>query len=315
MGGFFSSTMPVYIQTETKELTVKPLPSSGKPADFSGIVGELRIDGYYNREKINYGESFVLSVMASGECNLDGYTRVVNAEIPGFSAYETLKNTAESIQNERYHIQKVFDVIFVPERNGTIDIPSIPVSFFNPVTEQYEFARIPGASIEVLGDMPHIVDSNTGQATAIETLRIDQVSYMVADDGYFLVQMKKETVYGILIGLALLLIIVAVIARLRAYRKKQDATLKSLYKQIMSANDINEIFNLLSTLIRHCFKLSLKASSKNAIQSSLPDETLATQLTEIMDYMESTNSGEPKGYLYLKEKIKGIYPIIVRNMT
>jgi hypothetical protein len=32
-----------------------------------------------------------------------------------------------------------------------------------------------------------------------------------------------------------------------------------------------------------------------------------------MDYVESPDSREAKGYLYLKEKIKGIYPAIVKS--
>jgi len=309
--GFFHSSTPMYIQTESKGVTIKPLPSAGKPPDFSGIVGELRLDGNFSRENINYGESFVLNVMASGTCNLDGFNKIVNVETPGFSAYETQKNTTESIENEKYHVQKVFDVIFVPERTGVISIPPIPVSYFSPVTEKYEVAEIQGVSIEVLGDMPHPASSGNGQSSAIETMRIEQVNYMMADDGYFSIQMKKEAVYGILIGLAVLLVLLIVLSWLRTSKKTQDATLKSLYKKIMSADDINEIFDLLSAVIKHCFRLSLKACSKNTIQSSLPDAALAAQLTEIMDYMESTKSCEPKGHLYLKDKIKSIYPVIV----
>jgi hypothetical protein len=264
---------------------------------------------------MNYGESFILNATISGICNLDGFKNIISVATPGFSVYETLKNTTESVENDKYHVQKAFDVIIVPERTGQVDMPPIPISYFNPMTKKYEIAEIPGATIEVLGDMPQAYGNNAvGQPPAIETMRIKQVNYTDTDDGYFKIQMKKELIYGILIGLAALLALAAVIAWLAANRKKHDTTLRSLYKQIMGINDIDEIYNLFSAIIKHCFKLSLKASTRSTILSSLPDTALAAQITDIIDYIESPGSREAKGHMYLKDKIKGIYPVIAKSM-
>jgi hypothetical protein len=312
-GGLFRSTTSMYVQTEEKELTVKPLPSAGRPASFSGIVGELRVDGQYSRESMNYGESFVLSVMVSGICNLDGFKNVISVATPGFSVYETLKNTTESVTDNKYHVQKTFDVIIVPEKTGQVDMPPIPISYFNPAAKKYEIAEIPGVAIEVLGDMPQANTNNSGQAPVIETMRIEQVNYSDTVEGYFKIQMKKGLVYGILIGIAALLVLAAILSWLISNRKKQDNALRTLYKQMMGVNDIDEIYNLFGAMIKHCFKLSLKASSRNTIQSSLPDTDLTAQLTDIIDYVESPDSRGAKGYLNLKDKIKRIYPTIVKS--
>lgn len=312
-GGFFRTTTPMYIQTQEKQLTVKPLPLNGKPDDFSGIVGELQIDGSYSADKIRYGESFSLSVIASGACNLDGFKNIVNVETPGFSVYESLLNTEESVNDGQYHVQKKFNAIFVPEITGTIEIPTINISYFNPTTSKYEVARIPGVSIEVIGDMSQQTGGNTSQLGSMETIRVEQVNYSDTSEGYFSIQMKKELVYWILAALGTLLAIVAVFLVIRAKRKRQDSTLKSLYKQIMLAKDVNEIYSLLSALTKHCFNLSLKGSSRNTIRSNLPDKALAEQLTDIMDYMESGDASYIKGYPYLRDKAKDIYRTIIKR--
>lgn len=303
-GGFFRSSTPMYLQTEEKELTVKPLPSEGKTNDFSGIVGELQLESNYSREEMNYGDSFALYITASGNCNLDGLKNNIVGSIPGFSVYETHKNTIESVENNQYHVEKAFEAVLVPEKNGVLDVEPVFISYFNPVTEKYEKAEIPGVTINILGEMPQ---PNAVQSAAVESVMINQVRYTDETDDYFTIQMKKDTVYRILIGAVILIILGAVLIWFVLNRRKQDSTLKSLYRQLTGAKNINEIYNLFNDMIKHCYKISLKASPRNIIRTSLPDEDLAFQVTEVMDYMESSRANEQNSHNDLKNKIKGIY--------
>ena len=47
-GDFFRSSRPVYLQTESREITVQPLPSDNRPADFSFIIGNLNLESEYS---------------------------------------------------------------------------------------------------------------------------------------------------------------------------------------------------------------------------------------------------------------------------
>ena len=309
-GGFFRSTTPMYLQTETKEFTVKPLPTDGKPDNFSGIVGELQLESRYSRDEMNYGDSFVLYVTASGNCNLDGIKNNIVGAIPGFSVYETQKNTAESVENNKYHIEKAFEVILVPEKNGVLEIAPVFISYFNPVTKKYEKAEISGITVNVLGDMPQPDNNNGGiQTAAIEPVIINQVKYTDSDNDYFTLQMKKQTIYAILAVFWMLVIILDVLLQIisKKKKKKYDPTIKSIYQQLIRKKDINEIYNLFNTMIKHKYNLNLKASSQNNIMNSLPDADLAMQVTDVMNYMESPKIYEQNGYNYLIDKIKGIY--------
>lgn len=309
-GGLFSRTQPMYLQTEEKELMVKLLPLEGRPNDFSGIIGELQLDGRYSREELNYGDSLSHRITAFGNCNLDALKKIFFGELPGFAVYETQKNSTESIVNNRYHVQKEFEVILVPEKNGTIEIAPVSISYFNPATEKYERAEIPGTVIEVLGDMPQSINNVDGQPAVIETVSINQVNYDTTNDGYFTIQMNKQVLYGVLIGIGVLLVLTALFVWLASSRKKQDETLKSLYKQLTAAKDANEVFGLFNSMIKHCYNLSLKASSQSDVRSSLPNADIAERIMDIMNYMESS---EAKICSNLKDKIKIVYNIILRN--
>ncbi|MCL1873689.1 MAG: BatD family protein [Clostridiales bacterium] len=303
-GGLFSRSEAVYLQTEERQLTVNPLPAEGKPRDFSGIVGELQIEGVYSRQELNYGDSLSLRITATGNCNLDDLKEIFRGEKPGFSVYETQKDAEESIVNNRYQVKKEFEAIIVPEKTGSLNVTPGYISYFSPASGKYEKAEIPGATLEVLGEMPQLQSSGGVQTGELETVKINQVSYASSDDGFFLIQLNKQVLLVILIGLAILIALTIILLRLLAKRKKDDSPLKSLYKQLMAAKDINEIYSIFNTMIKHKYQLSLKASSRQAIIHSLPDTDLARQVAEIMDYMESPDK---KSNVDLKSKITAIY--------
>ena len=116
--------------------------------------------------------------------------------------------------------------------------------------------------------------------------------------------MKKQAVYGILSALAVLAVLAAVLYAPVSRWRKKDPVLKSLYKQLTGARDVNEIYNLFNAMIKHCFHFSLKASSRDVIRGSLPDPDMAARVADIVGYMES--SAEKEGD-FLKGKIKSIY--------
>ena len=307
LGSFFSRSQAVYLQTEERELTIKALPVQGKPADFSGIVGELHLDGQYSREELNYGDSLSLKAKAYGNCNLDGLKELAGGGLPGFAVYETQQNITESVENGQYRAEKEFELILVPERNGALSIAPVSLSYFNPQSAAYEKAEIPGATIRVLGDMPQPAVGGGGLSAAMETVAINQVYYRDTNKDYFTIQMRKQIVYGIAAGIALLLVLAAALIWLALSRKRKNTTLQLLYRQLMAAKDAQEIYSLFNAMIQHCYRLSLKASSQKAVRDSLPDRTLASQVVDIMAFMES---GGPKEPLALKEKIKAIYPLL-----
>jgi len=305
--GFFGSSTPFFLLTDEKTLTVMPLPTEGRPDDFSGIVGELQLESDFSRMELNYGDSLALEIKAHGNVNLDGLRNIITREVPNFSDYEVLKGTVESVENNSYHIEKAFDVILVPQKTGSLNIEPISIPYFNPVTGSYEVAELPGATIQVLGEMP-LPNTDTGvQPLRAETVRVAQVNYADVNDDYYMIQLNREMVYWALIGFAIFFVLAGGFLWVAFNRKKQDPQLKALYKQLMGSKDVNEIYNLFNAMVKHLFNLSLKASSQSVVRNSLPNDDLGLQVAGIMDYVESARANEENSSMYLKDKIKGIY--------
>jgi len=66
-------------------------------------------------------------------------------------------------------------------------------------------------------------------------------------------------------------------------------------------------------MIKHCYNLSLKATSKSGVKTNIPDADVALQVVSVMDYIESAKIDETGGHNHIKNKIKEIYRIINRK--
>ena len=301
-GDFFSSSRAVYLQTDPLELTVKPLPNP--PTNFSGVIGKLSLDSGYSRQEVNYGDSITLRVTASGNCNLDSLTKIFNDDITGFSVYETQKSTEEGIENNQYHASKEFEIILVPETNGEIAIKPVSITYFDPETGTYEKAEIPGATITVHGEAPVAQIPAQAGTGAVETVRIEQVSYNTGSGEYLTIQLKRDSLVtalwvfgGILaLGLAAFLFLL--------WQKRRSRAVDDLYRKIRKSGDPNEIYNLFNMMVKSLFGISLKADTRDAVCSRLSACGLDAQVLEIQDLLEGRKSREAMDEV--KSKIRSV---------
>jgi len=325
LGRFFTRTEAVMLQTEAAELTIKPLPEERRPADFSGIVGNLTLDGSYSRTELQYGDSLALNVTASCGCSLDGLKKLFSGGIPGFAVYETQKGSSAAVdENNRYSARKEFEAILVPERSGVIEIAPVSISYFNPAAGAYERAEIPGAAVTVLGGPaapaqpgagaaapagPGAGDAGIAAGAAVETIRITQVSYAAAGGAGAAARIAGRLAeYAVPIAVGAAVLLAAAVFAVPAWkRRKRDGTLKALYRRLMAAKDVQEAYDLFNAMIKHRFRVSVKAAPLSDVRELLPNAELADRVAEIVEYMESR---EGKDCAELKSKVKRLYRLL-----
>ncbi|HHV96169.1 MAG TPA: protein BatD [Clostridiaceae bacterium] len=313
-GDFFRSYKPVYMQTESKELIVKPLPLQNQPDDFSGIVGNLSVEAKYSKQEVDLGDSLVLHVTVSGNCNLDNLKDIISGDIPGFSVYQTSGNTEESIEDNKYKAQKEFEIILVPTKSGDIEIEPIYISYFNPDTHNYEKVEIPGAIIKVKGEASQpqsFVQTDEGsKQPKIETVKIEQISYNPRNEGYLTIEIKKEFLYWGLAGAIILTLAAISFLLIYSRKKNNDNKLQELYFQVKKSENESEIYNLFNKMIKHVFSVSLKANSQDMIANKIKDDRFTVPILEIVDYMENRKYLSGADVKYLKDKVEAVYKLI-----
>ena len=134
-GNYFGKAYEYTKSSEVVKIQVKPLPNEGRPADFTGAVGEFdvraSIDGTGNYP-VNQPFSLRLRFEGAGNAKL---IDLPNLNLPpNLEVYDT-RSEAKFFKNGRSY--KEFEVLVIPRSVGPITIPEIKMSFFNPELGQY----------------------------------------------------------------------------------------------------------------------------------------------------------------------------------
>ena len=136
-------------QTPTVTINVKPLPAQGKPADFSGMVGDYKFTADFDRTNLKVGEALTLSVNIKG----DGTPgTITDPKLPDFSEFRSVppeNNISKKISGNKVITTKDIKVFLYPKKKGTFEIPAISYSWFNPAKKKYETETAGPWTIEV----------------------------------------------------------------------------------------------------------------------------------------------------------------------
>jgi hypothetical protein len=131
----------ITLDSKPVTITVRPLPSENRPADFDGAVGRFSLDAAIDKKNIAANDAAILKITVKGSGNLP----VVNApavlwpsEVESYGASEK-----ENIDKSTAPLggTKTFEYTFVPKKKGDYNIPPISLSFFDPALGAYKTVR------------------------------------------------------------------------------------------------------------------------------------------------------------------------------
>jgi len=180
---FFGS--PIYTKTNKvvsagkRTIQVKPLPEAGRPADFSGAVGDFRFSVTTTKDALNASESLQAKVTVEGKGNLKLFqlpklTLPSSLEVYEPEFKEDVRTNLAGMQgsvSEEYTI--------VPGFQGKYPIPSISFSFFNPATGRYQ--RVASDEITI-----NVLEGPSPTAAAETTPRAEKSTVVSGDQFYFI---------------------------------------------------------------------------------------------------------------------------------
>jgi len=125
------------ISAGNRTINVKPLPEEGKPTNFTGAVGDFKLDVTTNKRKLDATESLELSVRVAGSGNLKLFN-MPSVKLPSsLEVYEPTRDDVIRTQRNGMSGAMIEKYTVVPQFKGTYPIRPISFSFFNPKTETY----------------------------------------------------------------------------------------------------------------------------------------------------------------------------------
>ena len=143
------NAIPVKLSSKVATVTVKPLPP-GKPASFSGTIGNYRLNvEYSDMTKLKKGDPINLIMTVEGAGHLSTVAEPTLSGAEGFKLFDSEVNLVPLEGGSSLAGKKVFKKMIVPEKAGSIRLPTVEFSFFNPLTGKYEIQRKEGPEIHV----------------------------------------------------------------------------------------------------------------------------------------------------------------------
>lgn len=125
------------IMTPRLTIDVKSLPS-GKPADFSGGVGEFDITSSINATNIKTNDAITVKVVISGTGNIK---LLANPEVKfpeDFEIYDPKIDNKFRLTNAGLSGSKVIEYLAIPRNAGNYKIPAIKFSYFDIKSKSYK---------------------------------------------------------------------------------------------------------------------------------------------------------------------------------
>jgi hypothetical protein len=131
----FTDNREMRIESKPGTIRVKALPAEGRPANFSGAVGDFTIAATANPLKAMAGDPVTLKVAVTGRGNFDAMGEPVLANSNGWRAYPPTDKFEKS-DAIGFTGTKTFEMPMVAQRDQT-HTPAAEFSYFDPVKEKY----------------------------------------------------------------------------------------------------------------------------------------------------------------------------------
>lgn len=144
------------------KITVKPLPTEGRPSDFSGAVGEFEVTARVEQQDVPLNQPFALKIRFEGEGNAK-LIELPQLNLPaGVEAYDT-KSDAKFFKNGRSY--KEFEVLLIPREPGELKIPELSISMFDPKSGKYYSRKTGEILLKVVGEKTAAANGESIQTT------------------------------------------------------------------------------------------------------------------------------------------------------
>lgn len=286
------------ISAGNRTINVKPLPEKGRPADFTGAVGDFDFSMTADPISLDANESLTLTIKVEGKGNLKLF------ELPQVS----LPNALEQYEPERVdqirtqaggmqgNMAEAYTVI--PQYKGDYPIPALSFSFFDPTTESYRTIRSDEIVLHVengpvTAGTP--VESSTGKI-AVKPLSNEQFRYLklkanlesIEKNSFF----GSPLFWGLLSGPFILIPLFIFAGRRRgkllsdvegSRRRQADKLAKKYFSEAKRAtSDQNKFYEALERALHNYLKAKLRLETSDFSKERI-DELLSANNVTVQD--------------------------------
>ena len=298
------------IATPKIAINVNPLPA-GKPADFSGGVGEFTVSSSINSQELKTNDAITIKLVISGTGNLK---LISNPEIEfpeDFEVYDPKVDNQVRLTREGLTGNRVIEYLAIPRHAGTYKIPGVSFSYFDIRSKSYKTLKTEEYVVNIekgAGNADQVIANFTNK----EDLKVlgEDIRYIKQNEvtlqpkGSFFYGSMSYWLFYIIPALAFIIFFIiyrkqaaenANVAKVRTKKANKVATKRmKLAGKLLSENKkdafYDEVLKALWGYISDKLNIPVSRLSKDNIEEKLRNHGVSEEL--IKDFLNALNDCE-----------------------
>ena len=139
----YHNKVPVYknsninVKSPKVYINVKAVPESGKPANYTGVVGKFTFAASIDKSQVKANDAITLKIKIKGNGNID-LLDIPKPDFPSdFEVYDPKINSKSDNSVAGVSGSKSYEYLIIPRHEGLFEIPPISFSYFDVVKGKY----------------------------------------------------------------------------------------------------------------------------------------------------------------------------------
>ncbi len=222
-------------------LDVKPLPAAGRPANFSGLVGNFQLVVNLDKTSVKANEAITYKVRISGSGNLKSLNTLNINFPPNFQVFDPRVNDSINRKTDRLYFTREMEYVLIPRDAGQYRLPPLELSFFDPGNREYRVLRSREFLVEVAeGDK---LAAGSANFTKSEVRLLGQDIHFIKENELDLVPVDYKPYATVWFWAALLLplLVLGVAVGYRSHSEKMSTNVEYARKRQASKQAIKRL--------------------------------------------------------------------------
>ena len=282
------------VSAGAKTISVKALPETGKPANFSGAVGTFDFKVSPSKTNLKNGESLDLSLSVTGSGNMKLFNLPKPVVPNSLEMYDPVHN--EKVNTTLAGMAgKISDnYTLIPQFKGSYPIKPMQFSYFDLGSGKYKTISSPEIMINVL-DGPTANDQVANTTTGVQKNVIsgsEQFKYIKLKTD--LVSIKNDDFYGSKSFYSLLFLPFLILPLIVFFKKKKEALNSDVFGNRVRMNNklakkyLSEAKKQINN--KEPFYVALEKAMHNFLKAKLHIETSEMSKSNIQQLLTSKNA-------------------------
>lgn len=171
---FFGQTVTKRVVSNPVKIEARPIPQEGRPASFIGAVGQFTLDSSLDTTLVHVDEAVGITVNLKGTGNISTIGTPEVKTQPNLDMFDPEVKKTSDIKSGELTGSIKYQYVFIPREAGTVQLPDLAFSYFNPSDKKFHTLKTKSYSVKVLPlDQPAVASGSGYSKEEVKLLNSD----------------------------------------------------------------------------------------------------------------------------------------------